>query len=85
MLVKSTNEGCILVNDINCFTKTNGGKTFGNKSNFVKNTARFTDLGVPVGFLSTKRLNQSKTYKDETNIDPISEKSFNYFVNKMLP
>ena len=77
--MKSTTEGCILINDINCFLKKKGG----NKSNSI--SLRFTDLGIPVGFLSNRITNQCKTYKDETNIEPISEKTFNYFINKMLP
>ena len=80
MPVKSIIEGCILVNDINCSLKKKGGTKMDNKPN-----SRFTDLGVPVGFLSNKITNQRKTYKDETNINPISEKIFNYFINKMLP
>jgi len=74
--IKSTVEGCILINDINCSLKKSGGKN---------TSSRFTDLGVPAGYLSKKNTNHCKTLKDESNIDPISEKTFNYFINKMLP
>lgn len=74
--VKSTVEGCILVNDINCSLKKIGGKS---------TASRFADLGVPSGYLSKKNTNQSKILKDESDIEPISEQKFNYFINKMLP
>ena len=74
--IKSTVEGCILVNDINCFSKKSGVKS---------TSSRFDDLGVPAGYLSKKNTNQCKILKDESDVEPISEKKFNYFINKMLP